>query len=156
MERTSCLGVIAAILITFVCDCAAQPLDVAGIDHVALRVANLQRSANWYRERFGFVTLREWNGVRMIGKRSVRLGLFLVSAPRPIDDPDGTRIALDHFAFAVAADQFKLALDRLRADKVPFDPIEDTGIAWSVFLTDPDGHRVELTTYHPPGNKPPK
>ena len=146
----------SAMLFAAFAGCSAQPVDVAGIDHVALRVANLQRSADWYRERFGFVTVREWNRVRMIGKGNVRLGLFLISSPRAVDDTDGTRILLDHFALTVAADQFQMALDRLRADKVPFDPVEDTGIAWSVFLTDPDGHRVELTTYHPPGNKPPK
>lgn len=146
----------SAVLFTAIAGCSAQPVDVAGIDHVALRVASLQRSADWYRDRFGFVTLREWNGVRMIGKGNVRLGLFLVSSPRAVDDADGTRILLDHFAFTVAADQFQIVLDRLRADKVPFEAVEDTGIAWSVFLTDPDGHRVELTTYHPPGNKAPK
>jgi hypothetical protein len=28
-------------------------------------------------------------------------------------------------------------------------PVDDYGVAWSVYLPDPDGYQVEITTYEP-------
>lgn len=135
-----------------------QGVDVIGIDHIALRVANIDTSANWYEARFGFIKIREWKGVRMIGKGAVRIGLFLVPTPTPPSSAanEPSRLVADHFALNVAADRFQDTIDRLRAAGVKLTEVEDTGIAYSVFMTDPDGYRVELTTYHSPAATPPK
>ena len=40
----------------------------------------------------------------------------------------------------------------LQAMNVPVEGPEDTGVAYSLFVNDPDGHLLELTTYHPVPN----
>ena len=53
---------------------------------------------------------------------------------------------LRHVAFMVGADDLERAQEHLRAHGVEFRS-EDHGNALSVYLTDPDGNVVELTTY---------
>jgi len=36
------------------------------------------------------------------------------------------------------------------ANGITIDGPDDTGIAYSAFFNDPDGHLLELTTYHAP------
>jgi catechol 2,3-dioxygenase-like lactoylglutathione lyase family enzyme len=141
-----CLGIALA--------CQAQ-VDVTGIDHVAIRVTSLETSAKWYEARFGFRKLQEWKGVWMIGKGNVRIGLFLVDKPKPIDD-FSSRLVIEHYAFGVSGDRFQTAIDQLRASGVTLSEVEDTGIAYSVFMNDPDGHQIEMTTYHGKVRSPPK
>ena len=31
---------------------------------------------------------------------------------------------------------------------ITFDPPEDTGVAHSIFIYDPDGYQIEITTYY--------
>ena len=88
-------------------------VDVTGIVHVAIRVTNLDASAKWYEAQFGFRKLQDWKGVRMIGKGNVRIGLFLVEKPKPLDDFP-SRLVIEHFAFGVSADRFQAALEQIR------------------------------------------
>lgn len=146
--------VAAALCLAAAFACQAQ-VDVTGIDHVAIRVTSLEASAKWYEAHFGFRKIQEWKGVWMIGKGNVRIGLFLVEKPKPVDDFP-SRLVIEHYAFGVSGDRFQAALDHLRAVGVKLGEIEDTGIAYSVFMSDPDGHQVELTTYHGKAGTPPK
>ncbi len=141
-----CLGIAFA--------CQAQ-VDVTGIDHVAIRVTNLEASAKWYEARFGFQKLQEWRGVWMIGKGNVRIGLFMLEKPKPLDDFQN-RLVIEHFAFGVSAEKFQVAVNQMRAAGDTLTEVEDTGIAYSVFMNDPDGHQIELTTYHGKAGTPPK
>jgi hypothetical protein len=64
-----------------------------------------------------------------------------------VDDIDN-RIAITHVAFLMDPIGLAAAQDRLRELGIPFDPPDDSGIAISVFIKDPDGHELEFTAYH--------
>lgn len=133
----------------------AEPSNLLGIDHVALHVADLTKSAQWYEDRFGFRVLHKWSNVWMIGKDNIKIGLFLTEKATAVDDPDHKKI-IEHFAFSVDGDKFQATIDKLRADGISLTPVEDTGIAYSVFLRDPDDYQVEITSYHHALATPPK
>lgn len=152
--KHSLLTLISSFYLGIAFACQAQ-VDITGIDHVAIRVTSLEVSAKWYEARFGFRKLQEWKGVWMIGNSNVRLGLFLVEKPKPLDDMP-SRLVIEHYAFGVSADRFQEAVDELRAAGIALSEVEDTGIAYSTFMKDPDGHLIELTTYHGDAGSPPK
>lgn len=132
-----------------------QVPNLLGIDHIALHVGDLTRSAQWYEDRFGFRVLHKWSGVWMIGKDNIKIGLFLTENATVVDDPDHKKI-IEHFAFGVDGDKFQATIDKLRADGINMTAVEDTGIAYSVFLRDPDDYQVEITSYHHALAAPPK
>jgi len=125
------------------------------IDHVALNVADAKASARWYKDRYGFTVLHAWEGptILMIGKGNIRIGLFEQKLSKPVEDPDAHRI-VQHFAFAVDADQFQYVVDSYTRDGIDHF-VEDTGVAWSVWTRDPDGFRVEVTAYYFPATPTP-
>ena len=51
-----------------------------------------------------------------------------------------------HFAFRLDSANFERAQVELSERQIPFR-FEDHTMAHSMYLADPDGHRVELTTY---------
>ena len=155
MKRKFSLLLTGLLLTTLVSPVAGQSVNLLGIDHVALNVANLSTSAKWYEDRFGFRVLHQWKSTWMIGKDNIKIGLFLREKATPIDDPDNRKI-IQHFAFGVDADKFQAIIDKFRAEGVQLGQVEDTGIAYSVFLKDPDGYEVEITTYHGDPKAPPK
>jgi catechol 2,3-dioxygenase-like lactoylglutathione lyase family enzyme len=120
---------------------------ITHIDHVGLNVTDLQRSADWYCRVFGFEIIHKWTTTWMVGRALMRLGLFQRPGAKPVADLDNT-IAMTHLAFQMGPQEFAAVQQELTRLGVPFDPPEDTGIAYSVFVSDPDGHQVEVTTYH--------
>ncbi len=77
----------------------------------------------------------------------MRIGLFQRPSATSVEDLDN-RIAISHLAFLTDADGFKRTQEKLTQLGVPFDPPDDSGIALSIFFRDPDGHELEVTTYH--------
>ena len=58
-------------------------IDVEGIDHVALSVRDVERSAQWYIDVLGFERRHEgmWEGIPVfIGKGTTSIALFSVSS----------------------------------------------------------------------------
>jgi catechol 2,3-dioxygenase-like lactoylglutathione lyase family enzyme len=119
------------------------------IDHVGLNVTDLQRSADWYDRVLGFTIFHKWNTTWMIRRGDMRLGLFLRPNAVKVANLDNT-IAITHFALLTDAKGFIEAQAKLKALGVAFDPPEDTGVAHSLFIYDPDGYQVEITTYYKP------
>ena len=67
-----------------------------------------------------------------------------------IGDIDQT-VAITHVAFLIDGDKFDEALKKAqRLGDLRWRARKSTGIAYSFFLSDPDGHQIEVTTYHPP------
>lgn len=122
-------------------------VNVEELDHVALNVTNLDRSYEWYQKVFGFAIFHKWNTTWMIHRGTMKIGLFLRPKAQSIGDTDN-KLAITHFAFVTTPDEFKDAQSHLKKLGIKFDPPEDTGIAYSIFLSDPDGYQVEITTYH--------
>ena len=115
---------------------------IEGLDHVAFAVPDQEASIAWYRDVLGLERAFEdaWRGV-----------------PAVLAAPDGTGVALFrpsernrhgflHFAFRVDAAGLDEARSRLVEAGIELDE-QDHGVARSIYFLDPDGNRVELTTY---------
>jgi catechol 2,3-dioxygenase-like lactoylglutathione lyase family enzyme len=81
--------------------------------------------------------------------RETPLAAALIEPELAVDDLDN-KLAIQHFAFGVTNNDFQLAVDTLQVSGIEFEGPEDTGIAFSLFLSDPDHHTVEITSYHEP------
>ncbi len=123
---------------------------ISGLDHVALTVRDQQRSLEWY-HRILWMERRypEANGVGdpiILCAGNACLALFPAETAEPQPVPGLDTLSMRHFAFRLTRADFELAQVELREQHVPFRFANHT-IAHSLYLTDPDGYRVELTTY---------
>jgi len=124
-------------------------MQLEGIDHVALAVRDVDRSANWYIEVLGFERSHEgmWNGIPVfIGKGNTAIALF--PANSNARSPSSTRgeIRMLHLAFRANHDGFLAAQRELKRRGIKFE-FQDHEISHSIYFRDPDGHHLEITTY---------
>jgi catechol 2,3-dioxygenase-like lactoylglutathione lyase family enzyme len=124
-------------------------MELEGIDHVAMGVRDVERSANWYIEVLGFDRLYEeaWGGVpTFVGKGNTGIALFPASPnAKPIQ---GTHreIRMLHLAFRANRENFLAAQRELKKRGIKFE-FQDHEISHSIYFRDPDGHALEITTY---------
>ena len=125
----------------------AVAVELEALDHVGLVVSDMSRSIRWYQEVLGL--RRAWEdawgefpAVLEAGGSGVALFPNEDGAPVPADDP------MRHVGFRTSRRGLELAKAELLANGVEFSE-GDYGIAWSVYLPDPDGYQVEITTYEP-------
>lgn len=127
-------------------------LTLEGIDHVALAVADVERSAVWFVDVLGFERRFEgmWDGVPVfVGKGTTAIALFPrrdsrdspAAGQRPANDID-----MLHLAFRADRKSFLAAQADLKSRSVPFN-FQDHEISHSIYFRSPDGHRFEITTY---------
>ena len=116
------------------------------IDHVALAVRDVERSANWYVEILGFERRYEgmWNGIPVfIGKGQAAIALF----PSTNENPEAPeRHGILHFAFWTDRKNFLAAQEELTNRGITFQ-FQDHEISHSIYFSDLDGHKLEITTY---------
>ena len=129
-------------------------IDVEGIDHVAMSVRDVERSARWYIDVLGFKRLHEgmWDGVPIfIGKGTTALALF------PVRERSGSSIPADirmlHLAMRANRTNLLAAQEELKRRGIKFE-FQDHEIAHSIYFRDPDGHQLEITTYELEGAAP--
>jgi len=118
------------------------------LDHVAIRVKDLEQSVSWYEKILALkkYKLKEW-GDSPIFMLSKKCGVALFPA-NPEDDflnPNSKNIKIDHFAFNVNKENFEKAKKKFLNLGVDFE-VQDHFYFDSIYLKDPDGHTVELTT----------
>lgn len=118
------------------------------LDHVAIRVKDLEASATWYNEVLGLTrkTVPEWGPfpIFMLAHKT-GVALFPADPDDPTLDMTSKNIKIDHFAFHVSAENFAKARKKYDALQLTYT-FQDHHYFHSIYTKDPDGHMVELTT----------
>ncbi|MGE5268620.1 MAG: VOC family protein [Thiohalocapsa sp.] len=119
-------------------------LKIKGLDHVVLRVADIDRAIAFYEEVLGLHVERR---LPEIGLVQLRAGAAMIDlVPRREDEDEGRN--MDHFAVRIEAMDPPALMAHLRRHGV--DPGEvrrrygAEGYGSSIYITDPDGNTVEL------------
>jgi catechol 2,3-dioxygenase-like lactoylglutathione lyase family enzyme len=124
---------------------------MTNIDHLILKVNDLDRSVAFYEEILGFKSEGR-DGPFTVLRVSSTFVLQLA--------PYGTA-GMEHYAFAMAPTDFEDALARLKARNIPHGPRFDSvgkeegvgresgalGPGPTVYFNDPDNHLLEIRTY---------
>ena len=123
-------------------------MELEALDHVGLAVADVARSIAWYEDVLGLerVHAETWGDFpAVLEVHGAGVALF----PRDPEDPEPLPDRMRHVGFRTSRAGLERARAELRARGLAFEEGE-YGIAWSVYLPDPDGYLVEITTYEPP------
>jgi catechol 2,3-dioxygenase-like lactoylglutathione lyase family enzyme len=126
--------------------------ELEGIDHVALAVPDVEKSAAWFVDVLGFERLYPgmWNGVPVfIGKGTTAIALFprrdgQEAAPLPQGAENG--VGMLHLAMRADRKNFRAAQQELKNRGTKFE-FSDHEISHSIYFRSPDGLRLEITTY---------
>lgn len=120
------------------------------LDHVAITVRDPLTSMAWYEDVLGLERRFEeaWGDypiVMLAGESGVAIFHASSADPDTVHDKQNT-ITMRHFAFRVDRENFGRAQERMRWLSVDFRE-EDHGVSHSIYIRDPDGHEIEITTY---------
>jgi glyoxylase I family protein len=120
------------------------PLKVKGLDHVVLRVADMDRAIAFYEQILGLNVERR---LPEIGLVQLRAGTAMIDlVPRTEDEDEGRN--MDHFA--VRIETMDVPALQAHLNRHGIDPGEvrrrygAEGYGSSIYITDPDGNTVEL------------
>ena len=100
------------------------------VNHVALRVTNVQRSRNFYSKHLGLKVSRQTENNCFLTCGKNFLALFKGDTPR-----------MDHFCFAVKDYAVLTAEEKLRAQGIEPQVVRNAG---RIYFPDPDGLKVQL------------
>src|SRR4051794_9697224 len=114
-----------------------------GLNHLALRVAEIDRSIAFYCDLLGFA-------LRWRSDTSAYLeggGLWLALLHREVAPAGEAMAGMDHFALTIAEETFDSAVEEVwrRRVKIVKGPLQRGG-GRSVYFEDPDGIVIELHT----------
>jgi catechol 2,3-dioxygenase-like lactoylglutathione lyase family enzyme len=124
------------------------------LDHLILKVNDLDASVAFYRDVLGFEVLGTDGPFTLI---RVNDGFQLQLAPF------GTP-GMEHYAFALSRDEFDRTLERIQARGIAYGPRFDSvgvvsgigresgarGMGPTVYFNDPNRHLLEIRTYDEP------
>ncbi len=118
------------------------------LDHVAIRVKDLNVSAEWYQKVLGLkkYQLPEWGEFPIFllsGKSGIALFPAILTDMQL--ESNSRNLKIDHFAFNVTNKNFEKAKKKYTELDLEFN-IKDHYYFHSIYTKDPDGHTVELTT----------
>ncbi len=118
-------------------------LKATSIDHVNMKVKDLEKSVEFYKNLFGFEIKQEENPnkidapSKIIGNDSIKLCMYEV----PDMSPEG---GIAHFGFNIA--NFNDVITRCKelGVEVLYGGIVDWDKSKSVYIVDPSGYEIEL------------
>ena len=118
------------------------------LDHVAINVADMEKSADWYISVLGLKKYKvpKWGDFPVFllsGKFGV--ALFPANLEDELLNVSSNNVKIDHFAFNVSNSNFDKAVSHYSSLNLDFE-VKDHYYFQSVYTKDPDGHVVELTT----------
>jgi catechol 2,3-dioxygenase-like lactoylglutathione lyase family enzyme len=122
---------------------------IEGIDHVALTVRDGRRSVAWYQNVLGLERRYEeaWGDYpAVLGVGTTALAIFPAPVPEPGPPPGRDVLSIRHIAFRVDRAAFEQARGELEAHGLA-PQFDDHGVSHSLYVSDPDGHQLEITTY---------
>ncbi len=122
------------------------PFAALGLDHVVVRVADMERALAFYSGVLGWPEERRVESIGLVQLRAGRSMVDLI--PRPADAPSVGAGNMDHFAVRIAPWNPDAIRAYLQAHGfAPADPAMRGGAegsGWSIYVDDPDGNTVEL------------
>lgn len=128
---------------------AEGAIRVGGLDHVVLRVGDLDRAIAFYQTVLGMHVERRLDQPKLVQLRAGASLIDLVpAAVSPDDAPDKAGRNMDHFAIRVVG--FDAATLKAHLTRHGIDPGEvrerygSEGYGPSIYISDPDGNTVEL------------
>ena len=125
-----------------------KPFNINFLDHVAIYVKDMEVSINWYAKILGLkkYQLEKW-GAFPVFMMTNKTGVAIFPANLNHDkiNPESRNVRIEHFAFNVTNDDFIKAQNHFKNLNIPFE-FQDHHYFHSIYLKDPDNHKVELTT----------
>ena len=125
-----------------------KPFNINFLDHVAIYVKDMEHSIKWYSEVLGLKKYqpKKWGDfpVFMLSGKS-GVAIFPANLQHKKIDPKSRNVRIEHFAFNVSNTDFEKAQSHFNDLNILFD-FQDHHYFHSIYLRDPDGHKVELTT----------
>jgi len=123
--------------------------ELEGIDHVALAVRDVERSADWYVDVLGFERRFNgmWNGIPVfVAREKTAIALFPAGSDQPNSPQPRQRNGILHLAMRANRANFIVAQRELTSRGIDFH-FTDHEISHSIYFRDPDGIELEITTY---------
>ncbi len=120
----------------------ANPINITHIDHVVLRVDDLEKMIDFYRDVLGCKLERGPGG----GLAQLRAGLSLIDLV--VATADHSAPNMDHVCFQIDPWDAHAVQEQLRRHDVSFGEVGDrygaSGVGPSIYLQDPEGNTIEL------------
>ena len=116
------------------------------LDHIAITVQDVGRSATWYQDVLGLERRHEesWGDYPAFVCAGAS-GLALFPKDAAIEQSSKGQ-NMKHFAFRANRENFEKTRTELTERGIEFE-FQDHKIAHSIYFRDPDGYKVEITTY---------
>ena len=126
-----------------------SPLQIGGLDHVVLRVGDLDRAISFYGRVLGLKIERELQKPRLVQLRAGASLIDLVpAAGSPGEAGDKAGRNMDHFCVQVRGFNAAALKAHLAANGVDPGEVHERygaeGYGPSIYIADPDGNTVEL------------
>ena len=124
---------------------AEAGIRIAGLDHVVLRVASLDRAIKFYEKILGCHVERRLEQPKLVQLRAGASLIDLVPASAPLQAAAGN---MDHFAVRVDGFDAAALAAHLKRHGVSVGEVRERygaeGYGPSLYISDPDGNTVEL------------